>query len=139
MRIDFVAPERINGSLWGRVRKGLEAIIAICEEEWLPEDVYLALKTGRASLYEFPGGFFVVEIMQSPFNTKRRLNVWCLFTAPMTGDEFREVLVSELERIGAQHGCCGVRFVSPRLGWGRKLKGQFQEVGVIYERKIHVY
>lgn len=138
MRIDYVSPEKVHGWMWGDVRRGLESILAICHEEWSPEDVYLALKTGRASLYKFPDGFFIAELMPSPFNQSKRLNIWCLFTAPMVGDEFSEVLIAEFERIAAQHGCCAIRFVSPRLGWGRKLKGKFEEVGVIYERKIYV-
>lgn len=138
MRIDFIPPERIHGGVWEQVRNGLNAILAICHEEWLAEDVYLALKTRRASLYQFSGGFFVAELMLSPFNGARRLNVWCLFTAPMVGDEFEDVLIAEFERIAAQEGCCAIRFVSPRQGWGRKLKGKFQEVGVIYERKVYV-
>lgn len=138
MRIDFIPPEKIHGWVWEQVKNGLEKIIAICEEEWLPEDVYVSLKMGRASLYTFPGGFFVVELHTSSFNGSRRLNVWCLFTQPMVGDEHEAVLIAEFERIAAQHGCVAVRFVSPRMGWGRKLKGQFEEVGVIYERKIHV-
>lgn len=138
MRIDFVPPEKITGWTWQSVRQGLEKILAICPDDWMPEDVYRALKDGRASLYTFPGGFFVVELMQSPFNGKRRLNCWCMFTAPLVGESHDDILIAELERIGAQHGCNSVRFVSPRMGWGRKLKGKFEEVGVIYERKIHV-
>lgn len=138
MRIDYVPPEKLNGWTWDVVRRGLEAILTICPDDWMPEDVYAAIKSGRASLFQFPDGFFVVEVMASPFNGKKRLNVWCMWTRPMAGAEAEDVILSELERLAAAAGCGAVRYVSPRRGWGRMMKGKFEEVGVIYERKIYV-
>ena len=87
---------------WPVVRKGLERILAKSKVGWIPEDVYAALRNGKAMLVfgrEGPHvvGFFIVEQVAEPFDiTKQYLNVWCL-EAEEGALRFKEEAFAEID------------------------------------------
>lgn len=67
--------------MFATIRPGIEKIIASNGEPFVPEDVYMALISGAASLYvgyrndEYTG-FAVLRAMQFDFETKPVMNIW---------------------------------------------------------------
>ena len=125
---------------WPVVRKGLERILAKSKVGWIPEDVYAALRNGKAMLVfgrEGPHvvGFFIVEQVAEPFDiTKQYLNVWCL-EAEEGALRFKEEAFAEIDRIAKVQGLSTVR-MRGRLGWLKRLKGYMTPVGVEFERVV---
>ena len=133
MRFTHVTGDTLHPA-WPYVRRGLEKILERCPDSWIPEDVYFAIRSGKASLFIFPGGFYVAEVLTDPNNGSKKLNVWTLYTEPNQEENVRNAIIQSLDTLAAQAGCKATRFVSPRSGWGRYLASDFAEVARIYER-----
>jgi hypothetical protein len=141
----MIAPENLR-SCWTRVKAGLERILQVSHETWIPEDVYAHLRTKLAQLYlahdgDEYRGFIVVETKRDNFTNELYLNVWLLYGEPHGGEHFAEVGAFVDETIGFIDNLArssGLRLVrmSGREGWKRFLRGNFKPVRVCYERQL---
>lgn len=125
----FIPPEALH-SVWPFVRGGLEAIKARCTEDWIPEDIYAALKAKASQLYVTDGGFAVVTPQRSPHSGELYLQIWAAYAATQLAYEEGDRLIEQIARnIGAKK----IQIESPRKGWERK---GFHPVRTVYERII---
>jgi hypothetical protein len=117
--------------IWGKVRPELERI-ARHSDGWLPEDVYVLLVTGHASLYVNDGewrGFCVLQVL--PNYTGKRLHIWIAHGWDV--EEHAEEVID----LAKQAGCRKVTFESPRRGWWKRAEHfGFKETRCVYERNI---
>lgn len=145
MNFELIHPAALHG-VWTFVRSGLERVKKKGKEPWLPEDVYTALRTGRATLYfgkDGPHliGFMILEKIEEAFSHRPVLNAWAVY-APSEQQEhyadalkFTEDCVLEMDRIAKLAGVTTIKMAG-RLGWQKVLKGLFQPVRTIYERTV---
>jgi hypothetical protein len=103
-------------SRWEWVRAGLDALIAKCNESWHPSDVYAAIHSGRAFLYQIADGFVVLQMQQTWGRTE--LFVWILY-APHDMKPRREEVFTELQQMARRMGARAIVMKSPRKGWER--------------------
>jgi hypothetical protein len=145
MRYEMIAPENLR-ACWTRVKLGLERILAVSTETWLPEDVYVHLRMKLAQLYlAYNGdeyrGFIVTESKRDNFTNEPYLNVWLLYGEPRTGDHFAEVgmfvdeTIGFIDELARGAGITLIR-MSGREGWKRFLRGNFKPIRVCYERQL---
>lgn len=144
MKFEPIPPKALH-SVWPKIRTGLERIIIHSSEGWIPEDIYAALRNGRASLYmAFDGeryvGFYVLEIIEAPHTGSQYLNVWAAFADGVIGNhadalQFTDETLAEWDRIARQHRINRIR-IHGRRGWERVLKNKFTVKHVVFERTI---
>lgn len=73
---------------WDRVRAGLIEVKAATTDDWLPEDVYMSLKSGGSNLYigeDDTGdylGFIILRLAQTFHGSK--VEIWCAHSATKT-------------------------------------------------------
>jgi hypothetical protein len=141
----MIAPENLR-SVWPRVKVGLERVLQVCPDTWLPEDIYCHLRTKLATLYTAHDGdqyrgFFVLEFKRDTFTNESLLNIWCLFGEPTNGEHFADIsmfLVDTIEFVESLAKPLGIRLIrmSGRKGWERFLRGVFVPLRVCYERRL---
>lgn len=84
------------GRDWPSVRQGLEKVKEHTSENWLPEDIYCAIKAGQAVLYiEKDGGGFVILRQEQHFDGPG-IHIWCAYSKslkklPIYIEEIREI------------------------------------------------
>ena len=128
MDIVLIAPDSLH-AVWKDVRAGLEKMPV---SDWIPEDVYHAVRSGESALYIGVGdagfgGFMVLRKQQTEFSKQPVLHVWLAYSVAEPDvlahgiDTVREVA----KRIGAQK----ITFGSPRKGWAKR----FPVVDATYE------
>lgn len=121
---------------WERVRAGLLEVMKHSAEDWLPEDVYLSLKTGNSALYvaeDAQGdylGFVVLQVL--PMFHGKRLHVWC---AHSTNTRWLvRTFNTDVQALAKEIGAKKVTFTSPRPEWQRvALRGGFKPSQTTYE------
>ena len=114
------------------VRKGLEAILSKQECDFIPEDIYCLVKTGRAALY--------VNEERDSFTVLRKI------THARTGEEGAEMvvtfsaqgqdssaLIAEIEGIAREAGCTYLEMDSQRRGFVRT---GWKEDRTVYRRLL---
>jgi hypothetical protein len=116
---------------WDFVRKGCEVVKVKTGENWLPEDVYTAIKTNSAQLFMFPDGFCVLQNIKDAYNNENVLHLWITFHA--TRNDIKEAFHAELQKIAKSIGANKITFTSPRK-WdvysGAKVKSINYEIEV---------
>lgn len=116
---------------WPWVRQGLEELIARFDCDWLPEDVYAAIKAGAAglSIIGDKAGFIVLQQQQ-------RVRGPCLFVWVIVGDlaPYEQQLYAELEKVAREIKAPTIEMWSPRTGWGRR--GFFKEHSIVYVHEV---
>lgn len=137
MTFDLIAPENLH-SVWSYVRAGLLKIKERVKEQWLPEDVFTAIRNKRSTLYVVREddrylGFFVAEQSIEPFTHEPVLFVWCLYGM----DELAraDACLEYLDKLARSIGAKRIRFTG-RRGWQKVLAGKFEATRVIYEREL---
>jgi hypothetical protein len=141
----MIAPENIR-DCWTRVKAGLERVLEVSSETWIPEDIYVHLRMKLATLYlAFDGdvyrGFFVTEVKRDPFTNEPYINIWILHGEPTKGEHFADVGAFVEETLGFIDGLAsgnGYRLIrmSGREGWKRYLRGHFKPTRICYERQL---
>lgn len=118
--------------MWEWVRAGLVEVQAKTNAEWMPEDVYAALKGGSAFLFVIGAddGFVIVQRTQS-FDGPR-LFVWIMW-GPRSLAHQQFAIEVELDRLATSIGVRKLRMHSPRKGWERV---GWQAIETIYEREV---
>ncbi len=102
---------------WPWIRKGLERILESSRQSWIPEDVYMALKTGSAEAFRAVDlnetvGFVILQKHEAIDCTE--LFIWAAYTLG-DGRDFYEDVESIARDVGAKR----VVFWSNRKGWDR--------------------
>jgi len=103
--------------VWDKIREGLLEVKNKASDGWMPEDVYMALKSGHSTLHiteennEYTG--FVVLTPMQDYRGKK-LHIWAAYhTAGKAVEKYRPELVDMAKQIGAKRLC----FESTRKGW----------------------
>jgi len=117
---------------WPMVRKGLEVICARQQCDFIPEDIYHMIKSGRGSLY--------VNGERDSFMVLRKI------THGRTGEEGAEMvvtfcavgrdsveLIAEIEEIARAAGCTYLEMDSQRRGFART---GWDEDRIVYRRRL---
>ena len=120
---------------WPTIRPRLVSLLERFPDIWIPEDVYLELRTGQAHLYLLESdGFCVLKKLDDYAGPV--LFVWILDADPQTmkdGERYRAVL-EELDALARLIGAKQIRQHSPRGGW--TAKGMFKLKMHIYVREV---
>lgn len=100
---------------------------------WIPEDVYLSLRTGQAGLYVNDAewkGFAILQLL--PNYSSKRLHCWIVQTTDDPADYMEEV-----EEIARAAGAKVITFDSPRRGWEKRAERLgFRPTSTRYEKEI---
>lgn len=119
--MDFmlIQPDALR-SVWDRVRAGLDLMPT---EDWIPEDVYHAIRSGESALYLGANdagyaGFFVLRRQVTEFSREPVLHVWLAHNAG-NADVFSEAQ-GFITKMAREMGCKRVTFGSPRKGWAKR-------------------
>ena len=129
-----VDPKTIAGA-WPFVRAGCEKVLAKTNDRWIPEDVYMELRSGTAFLYMIEDGadeigFLVVRRVMDPDGPV--LFVWIIYTEPgalIESDKWKLVM-AEVDGLARSIGAKRIRHYSSRSG--------FEEIGG-FILKMHIY
>jgi hypothetical protein len=116
---------------WDFVRKGCEVVKVKTGENWLPEDVYTAIKTNSAQLFLFADGFCVLQHIKDAYNNENVLHIWVAYHS--TREDIKEASTNELIKIAKSIGARTITFTSPRkwdLYTGAKVKSVNYEIEV---------
>ena len=122
---------------WDRVKPGLYWIHSNLNPEWRPEDIYMAVRMGAATLWMDPqveDGFAILQVKPDAFKDIKALLVWVAYY--QGGDGVSEYL-PEIEKMARDFGCQRVEFWSPRRGFERLAeKAGYKIANVVYARDI---
>lgn len=134
MNLTALDPMKL-ASAWPFVRAGCERVIAKTNDRWLPEDVYMELRSGSAFLYMLEHdadevGFIVVRRVMDPDGPV--LFVWILYTEPglMKESHNWKLVLAEVDELARSIGAKRIRHYSSRSG--------FEELGA-FTLKMHIY
>ena len=127
-----VPPSELH-DYWAWVRKGLEKIKETARDEWLPEDVYTAIRNDAAQLYvtDNHDGFVVVNLL-SGYDGGREMHVWCAYGESVDLTKESDVL----DQVAEGLGCKRITFFSARKGWAKNRIG-YEEVHTLYRKVIN--
>jgi len=109
---------------WDRVRAGLVEVKKATTDDWLPEDVYMALRQGQAVLYIGSGdageylGFLVLRLAASFHATS--MEVWCAYSA--TPLPLMRRFFPHIKAVAANAGAKAITFASARDEWAAAAK-----------------
>jgi hypothetical protein len=104
--------------VWERVRAGLVEVKKATTDDWLPEDIYMALRTGAASLYvgveagEYLG--FVV-MRQIPTFHGSKVEIWAAHSA--TSIPLMRTYFPQIQALARAAGADKISFSSARDEW----------------------
>jgi hypothetical protein len=104
---------------WDRVRAGLVEVKKATTDDWLPEDVYMALRQGEAVLYIGAGdegkyaGFVVLRLIAG-FHSKK-LQIWCAYSATRAPALRR--FLPHIRAVARNAGASAITFGSAREEW----------------------
>lgn len=117
-----IHPEALHG-VWPRVSEGLAKILEKSSDDWLPEDVYHALKSGQSQLFIVANeqgfaGFLVLRVVQREFSRTQDMHVWCAYSV---GDaDVFEAGLNLVRDAARRAGCQRITFGSQREGWKKR-------------------
>lgn len=133
----YIPPDALP-LVWGNVREGLLKIMPHTTDDWIPEDVYGALKDGTASLFihgkdDTFYGFLIVQVLNMWHG--KRLHVWAGYSnwqKPML-----RVLLRSMKAIAIEAGAKRITFDSLRPEWQSVCKrGGFLPTQTTYELNL---
>jgi hypothetical protein len=113
-----ISPKDI-GIDWDRIRAGLVKVKQHTTDDWLPEDVYMALKGGGATLYvgeDDQGdylGFIVLRLVQTFHGVS--VEIWCAHSATKT--PLMRTFWPRIQEISRNAGAGKIAFSSAREEW----------------------
>lgn len=110
---------------WRSIKTGLQKVLKKSPSNWIPEDVYSALRAGTSTLHLVDEGFLVLTPKQD--YDGMTLFVWIAYGE---GDVF-EKYMPELEVMARQINARRIRFESTR-DWSKR----FRYVTTVYEKEL---
>jgi hypothetical protein len=114
----LIKPEDISFE-WERVRAGLAVIKEATTDDWLPEDIYMAIRMNNAALYigeDDHGdylGFLIMQVL--PMFHGQKLHLWCAYSA--TKQPLMRRFFPEIQKIAQQVKAKKISFSSLRGEW----------------------
>ena len=127
-----VDPGKLH-DIWPRIRDGLLKVIEATSPEWIPEDVYDALRNRRATLLVAEDTEWFIVAQQQPRHTGSCLMIWVLY-APGDYKKFAGLVYPELEQLAREIGANRLEMHSPRKGWERDPRWIMRET--IFTREV---
>ena len=121
----YVDPINLH-DLWPEVREGLSKVRIKSHGDWIPEDIYAAIRAGHSNLYLVDEGFVVIT-PRKDFDGIT-LFVWIAYGLGEVFDKY----LPHMEEMGRAIGAKRIRFESSRNGWSKR----FKYVTSIYEKEI---
>lgn len=124
---------------WDRVRAGLLIVKRATSDDWLPEDVYMAIKTGDAALFigeDEHGDYlgFVVLKLVNTFHSKR-LDIWAAYCSGK--QPAIRLYLPKIKELAQRAGASGIGFSSARPEWLKAApRFGFKPVQTTYELSI---
>jgi hypothetical protein len=122
MELTLVPPAGVRQA-WPLILPSLQAVLAKTHDDWIPEDVYHALKSGEAACHlatDHSGfcGVLITTRTTAEFSGETALHVWI---AHNTGnaDVFAAGLPM-LREMARKGGFTRITFGSPRPGWAKR-------------------
>lgn len=125
-------------SVWATIKPGLEVTAKKAPGGWIPEDIYMAIKTGEATLHlisvdKYYRAFIISKKIETYEGTK--LLIWVLH-----GDGKDDLMIDnwdEIKQWAANIGATKIQFQSGRKGWARVAKRLgFEPTMQIYEVEV---
>ena len=129
--MNLILPDNL-ARVWERVRAGLLEVQKHSVEDWIPEDVYMALKTGQAALYMHDRAFLIAQLL--PTYHGKRLHVWCAYNDGKPG---LRIFLRHLKALAVEAGASKITFMSPRDEWlsvGKR--GGFRPTQTTFELEV---
>lgn len=132
--IRYIPKEGLN-RVWQFYREGILQIMSFGGVSFIPEDVYLHLRLGKAQLYRVGDeGFFVVERVEDLFTNEFSMNVWLMWFKPGHGIPYKPELIAYLDQLKVALGCNRITFTTMREAWVRMLGEEFKQTMMTLER-----
>jgi hypothetical protein len=116
-RFELVQPAQLRDA-WAFVRPALDTMDR--PDGWLPEDIYLTLRSNGASLYLIydetgsKAGFFILRLINE-FDGAR-VHIWILHARDADFDVMRE-FDNDINDIARSAGAVRITFATNRPGW----------------------
>ena len=126
-------------SWWPLVKPGLERVRIKARATWLCEDIYLAVRTARATMHvgyidQAYAGVLVLTIEMDPFTAEKALLIWAAYTRHPLALQYG---LADIKTMAARAGLRKLSFRSPRRGWTRRLAGEgFEVTEMKFERML---
>lgn len=139
MKCEFqwVEPKNLR-NVWETIKPGLEETAIKAPGGWIPEDVYMRIKSGEAVLHIVTAnsryrGFLVTQSIDSVEG--RKMLIWIIY-----GDGSDDLMTENMDQVrdwAANINAIKIQFQSPRKGWAKVAeKLGFEPVQVIYEMEV---
>ena len=119
--MDFILiqPDGLR-TVWPQVRAGLDTMPA---DDWIPEDVFHAVKSGAAALYLGVSdkgfcGFLILQKLIAEFSRTPTLHCWLAYNHG--GQDIYDAAAEFLKEHAKHMGAARLTFGSPRPGWGKR-------------------
>lgn len=134
MELTAIAPADLARH-WERVRPGLLAVMQATTDDWLPEDVYHACKSGHAALFIGHDGaewlgFVVLKLV--PTFQSHRMDIWCAYSSGKI--PAMRLYLPKIKELAQKAGATRIGFTSARPEWATAARRLgFKPMQVSYE------
>ena len=134
-KLEYVHPDRLR-DWWNAIRPGVEEIRKDASDDWIPEDVYAAIRAGTSQLHVVTmggdyAGFVVITPTFTEFSKERVLHVWLAYSS---GDyDIWEPTLDELKRSARAAGIKVITCTSTRRGFAKR---GFEQKYISYEMRL---
>lgn len=118
--LKYIHPDSLH-THWEQVRPGLVKVKEHSGDTWLPEDVYMAIKSGKSTLHigslnEKYAGFIVLTPSSSYDGAV--LHIWATYSEAKDFCVFTHG-IEQLKQFATNLNAKRITFLSPRKGWER--------------------
>lgn len=130
-----LVPVKDIRAYWEPIRAYLEKLVDKVHPDWIPEDVFHAVRSGTAFVYIAPDGVAVFRCKQTEFDNETVLFLWAGYST--NGDAMVEY-AADVEFIARSVGAAKIQFTSSRKGMEKqvtRLPG-WTATEVVYEKRI---
>lgn len=112
--LNYIHPEDI-GKHWKFVREGLQYVVDKTKDRWLPEDVYMHIKSGNMGLYmqDSSDGFAVLQPVKGWDGTE--LYIFCGYSRDKHDVVMQDI--DSIKDIAKSIGAKRIKFQSNRKGF----------------------
>ena len=135
---EYIPKEDIKAA-YSNIEQDLKRVTQKSYADWIPADVYAALRDGSSELYmaykkDYYAGFVIVSVINDAGGEKT-LHIWVAYSRP--GYNIIGAGVEFLEELVKNTSITGMEFHSNRLGWSKtaNLHG-FKAVTTVYKKEV---
>ena len=122
-----------------RIEQALHKIRKKSYADWIPADIYAALKSGNADLFmgykkKYYAGFIVTSFIQDA-GGQPTLFLWATYQNP--GFKHKDNGFIFLDKVAEEFNVSAIEFHSSRLGWTRAAKKHgYEVVAQVYKKEM---